>query len=88
MYYLLHLVITDDVANECRRRAKMPADTPLTLYEEVHMGSVERVADLSVSLDQGLDELMDGDIIVFHRTVEPGRKYKSLADFYTYIQYK
>jgi ubiquitin carboxyl-terminal hydrolase 7 len=52
------------------------------------MGTVEKITDLNVSLDQGLEELMDGDIIVFHRTFEPGRKLKSLSDFYTYIQYK
>jgi len=78
----------DEVAKECRRRAHLPLDVPITLYEEIHLGSVEKVLDLTVSLDQGLEELMDGDVIVFHQAVDPARKYKSLQDFYTYIQYK
>ena len=82
------ILIEDDVAKECRRRAHLAPDVPVTLYEEIHIGSVEKVADLTVSLDQGLEELMDGDVIVFHQTVDPARKYKSLLDFYTYIQYK
>ncbi len=63
------------------------------MYEEVQPGSVEKVVDFASTLDQGLDELMDGDIIVFHRNYDTsgtagGRKLKTLHEFYTYMQYK
>lgn len=38
------------------------------MYEEVQPGTVEKVVDFGSTLDQGLDELMDGDIIVFQVT--------------------
>ena len=78
----------DEVAAECRRRANWSSDVPITLYEEVQQGQFEKITDFNVMLDQGLDELMDGDIIVFHRTFDPSRKLKSLLEFYTYVQYK
>jgi ubiquitin carboxyl-terminal hydrolase 7 len=78
----------NEVAAECRRRANWGPDVPITLYEEVQQGQFEKIQDLNVLLDQGLDELMDGDIVVFHRTFDPSRKLKSLSEFYTYVQYK
>jgi len=40
----------------------------VTLYEEVGSASVEKIVDMATTLDEGLDELMDGDIIVYHKT--------------------
>lgn len=83
---------TDKIAAECKKRAHLPDDASIVLYEEIHPGSIEKVVDFSSSLDQGLEELMDGDIIVFHKTYDPNsggsRKLKSLNDFYVYMQYK
>jgi len=88
-HWCINISITfTQVGDECRRRAHFTPDTPISLYEEINTGRLEKVLNLNVGLDQGLDELMDGDIIVFHRTFEPSRKSKSLLDFYTYIQYK
>ena len=80
---MIHL---DDLANECRRRANFPEDTPLTLYEEISAGSVEKIVDMNATLE-ALTELMDGDIVVFHKTYDPSRKYKSVADYYVYMQF-
>jgi len=80
-----------EVARECRRRCNWAQDAPLTLYEEIQAGNVEKVVDLSATLDQGLDELMDGDIIVFHKNYDInqiGRKLKTMHEFYVYMQYK
>jgi hypothetical protein len=49
--------------------------------------------DIGSTLDQGLEELMDGDIIVFHQNYDVssavnGRKLKSLQEFYVYMQFK
>ncbi|XP_022103325.1 ubiquitin carboxyl-terminal hydrolase 7-like [Acanthaster planci] len=48
-------------------RAGLPQGTPLVLYEEVKPNLTEKIPDLSLPLDKALDELMDGDIIVFQR---------------------
>ncbi|XP_072125057.1 ubiquitin carboxyl-terminal hydrolase 7 isoform X1 [Mobula birostris] len=48
-------------------RAGFPQGTSLILYEEVKPNLTERIQDYEVSLDKALDELMDGDIIVFQK---------------------
>ncbi|OXB81775.1 UNVERIFIED_CONTAM: hypothetical protein H355_014972 [Colinus virginianus] len=48
-------------------RAGFPQETNLILYEEVKPNLTERIQDYDVSLDKALDELMDGDIIVFQK---------------------
>lgn len=37
------------------------------LFQEVKPNLTERIQDYDVSLDKALDELMDGDIIVFQK---------------------
>lgn len=39
------------------------------LLQEVKPNLTERIQDYDVSLDKALDELMDGDIIVFQKYV-------------------
>ena len=39
----------------------------LTAFQEVKPNLTERIQDYDVSLDKALDELMDGDIIVFQK---------------------
>ncbi|KAJ6659719.1 hypothetical protein lerEdw1_018434 [Lerista edwardsae] len=48
-------------------RAGFPQESNLILYEEVKPNLTERIQDYDVSLDKALDELMDGDIIVFQK---------------------
>lgn len=48
-------------------RAGFPLDTELSLYEEVKPNMVEKIEDLELPLEKVLEELMDGDIIVFQR---------------------
>lgn len=38
-----------------------------SLFQEVKPNLTERIQDYDVSLDKALDELMDGDIIVFQK---------------------
>lgn len=42
------------------------------LLQEVKPNLTERIQDYDVSLDKALDELMDGDIIVFQKYVLSG----------------
>ncbi|XP_077980640.1 ubiquitin carboxyl-terminal hydrolase 7-like [Glandiceps talaboti] len=48
-------------------RAGFRIGTDLLLYEEVKPNLTERIQDYDLPLDKALDELMDGDIIVFQR---------------------
>ncbi|GIY89443.1 ubiquitin carboxyl-terminal hydrolase 7 [Caerostris extrusa] len=48
-------------------RAGFPEDTELMLFEEVKPNVVERIENVDLPLEKVLDELMDGDIIVFQR---------------------
>lgn len=41
------------------------------VFQEVKPNLTERIQDYDVSLDKALDELMDGDIIVFQKYVVP-----------------
>ncbi|XP_066265443.1 ubiquitin carboxyl-terminal hydrolase 7-like isoform X1 [Branchiostoma lanceolatum] len=49
------------------RRAGFRSDTDLIMFEEVKPNLVERIQDYELPLDKALDELMDGDIIIFQK---------------------
>jgi len=48
-------------------RAGFPPDTDLVLYEEIKPNMVERIENYNEPLEKVLEELMDGDIIVFQK---------------------
>lgn len=48
-------------------RAGFPRDTELVLYEEIKPNMVEKIANIHEPIEKVLDELMDGDIIVFEK---------------------
>ncbi|GLG95277.1 Ubiquitin carboxyl-terminal hydrolase 7 [Gryllus bimaculatus] len=48
-------------------RAGFPPDTELVLYEEIKPNMVERIENYNEPLEKVLEELMDGDIIVFQK---------------------
>ncbi|KAG8040566.1 hypothetical protein G9C98_002562 [Cotesia typhae] len=48
-------------------RAGFPPDTELALYEEIKPNMVEKIENMTESLEKVLEELMDGDIIVFQK---------------------
>ncbi|KAK7111658.1 ubiquitin carboxyl-terminal hydrolase 7-like isoform X1 [Littorina saxatilis] len=56
-----------ELVPELNRKAGFPVNTPLMLFEEVKPNLIERLEDLSLPIEKLLDELMDGDIIVFQR---------------------
>lgn len=56
-----------ELVPELNRKAGFPVNTPLMLYEEVKPNLIERLEDLSLPIEKLLEELMDGDIIVFQR---------------------
>ncbi|KAL0278652.1 UNVERIFIED_CONTAM: hypothetical protein PYX00_000410 [Menopon gallinae] len=48
-------------------RAGFPPDTELALYEEIQPNSIDRIEILNEPMEKVLEELMDGDIIVFQK---------------------
>lgn len=66
------------------RKAGFPEDTPLDLYEEVKPNMVEMIKDLDQPLNRVLDELMDGDIIVFQKSEisPPDAELPTVKDYF------
>ena len=53
-------------------RAKLPFGTILDFYEEIRPNFLEKIEDLEKTLEDDLEELMDGDIIVFEKATNEG----------------
>ncbi|KAG9509762.1 Ubiquitin carboxyl-terminal hydrolase 7, partial [Fragariocoptes setiger] len=70
--YVGHYIIDSEVPTRSlipilNKMAGFPENTPLDLYEEVKPNIAEKISDMDEPLCKVLDELMDGDIIVFQR---------------------
>lgn len=63
-------------------RAGFPTDTELTLYEEIRPNMIEKISNINEPLEKVLDELMDGDIIVFEKD-----EREELSDLPTCLDY-
>ncbi|CAG9786247.1 unnamed protein product [Diatraea saccharalis] len=72
------------------KRAGFPPDTPLVLYEEIKPDFVEKINNYNDPLEKVLDELMDGDIIVFERADHRHEDLElpTCQDYFKYIFYK
>ncbi|XP_033118944.1 ubiquitin carboxyl-terminal hydrolase 7-like [Anneissia japonica] len=57
-------------------RGGFPEGTSLIIYEEVKPNLTEKIQDLRLQLDKALDELMDGDILVFQRDDSDNDQYE------------
>ncbi|XP_015785155.1 ubiquitin carboxyl-terminal hydrolase 7 [Tetranychus urticae] len=76
---------TKDIIPFLNKKAGFPPNTPLDLYEEVKPNMVEPIEDLDQPLNKVLDELMDGDIIVFQRSdlkLGPECELPTVADYF------
>ncbi|KAK0051801.1 ubiquitin carboxyl-terminal hydrolase 7 [Biomphalaria pfeifferi] len=78
--YVGHLYVpisakANELVPQLNRKAGFPVNTPLILYEEVKPNLIEKLEDLSLPMEKLLDELMDGDIIVFQREEEEYTQY-------------
>ena len=58
---------------ELRRRASLPPDAELSLFEEIKPNMLEKIEEHDKPLEHVLEELMDGDIIVYQRDVKSGK---------------
>ena len=63
----LYFMCAGDIVPLLNERAGLPTDTELALYEEIKPNLVDRLNDLQRPIEKVLEELMDGDIIVYQR---------------------
>ncbi|XP_077294716.1 ubiquitin-specific protease 7 isoform X2 [Arctopsyche grandis] len=71
------------------QRAGFPPDTYLTLYEEIKPDFVEKITNYNDPLEKVLDELMDGDIIVFEKEEkDEDLELPTCLDYFKYIFFK
>lgn len=72
IHYMGHMYVSiaskvSAMVPELLRRANLPDGTPLLLFEEIQPNMVDRIEDIDKPLEHVLEELMDGDIVVFQR---------------------
>ncbi|KAJ8967839.1 hypothetical protein NQ317_016612 [Molorchus minor] len=70
----------NDIIPLLNERAGFPPDTELLLYEEIRPNMIEKIVNFNDPLEKVLEELMDGDIIVFEKDERGGAV--RLADIY------
>lgn len=71
-----------DIIPLLNERAGFPPDTELLLYEEIRPNMIEKITNFNDPLEKVLEELMDGDIIVFEK-----EEREELSDLPTCVDY-
>ncbi|XP_044253293.1 ubiquitin carboxyl-terminal hydrolase 7 isoform X1 [Tribolium madens] len=71
-----------DLIPMLNERAGFPSETELVLYEEIRPNMIEKITNYSDPLEKVLDELMDGDIILFEK-----EEREEFSDLPTCIDY-
>ncbi|KAK0173583.1 hypothetical protein PV328_006757 [Microctonus aethiopoides] len=71
-------------------RAGFPPDTELALYEEIKPNMVEKIDNMTEQLEKVLEELMDGDIIVFQKEERDNDMYElpTCRDYFKDLFYR
>ncbi|KAK3090560.1 hypothetical protein FSP39_012693 [Pinctada imbricata] len=72
------------------RKAGFPVGTPLLLFEEVKPNMLEKIEDFDTPLEKMLEELMDGDIIVYQRDEPDLHQYDlpTAKDYFKDLYYR
>ena len=70
--------------------ANIPADSKLILWEEIKPNMLEKIEDTNQPLEHILEELMDGDIIVFQLDPGPDHNFElpTARDYFRDLFYK
>merc|ERR1719203_1972090 len=88
VYYMGHMRVgittkLSDIVPDLVKRANLPAGTTLAIYEEIKPNMLEKVEDLDKPLEHVLEELMDGDILVFQKkTAEANYRLPTCRDYF------
>ena len=89
----LYLAITtklNTVLPKLCELASIPLDSRLLLWEEIKPNMLEKVEDVHQPLEHILEELMDGDIIVFQEEPDQENDYElpTARDYFRDLFYK
>ncbi|ELT89456.1 hypothetical protein CAPTEDRAFT_149911 [Capitella teleta] len=76
LYMPITQKISDFLLPVLRKRGGFAANTPILLFEEVKPNLIEEVIVRDQPLEKVLDELMDGDIIVYQKENDPDANYE------------
>eukprot|EP00095_Tigriopus_kingsejongensis_P009858 maker-scaffold853_size88743-snap-gene-0.13 protein:Tk09858 transcript:maker-scaffold853_size88743-snap-gene-0.13-mRNA-1 annotation:"ubiquitin carboxyl-terminal hydrolase 7" len=97
IHYMGHMYVSitakvTSMVPELIRRANLAPDTSLNLYEEIKPNMLERIEDIDKPLEHVLEELMDGDIIVYQRQIQASSNHTyrlaSCRDYFRDLFYK
>ncbi|CAH1982094.1 unnamed protein product [Acanthoscelides obtectus] len=80
--YLPVTIKLSEIVPLLNERAGFPSDTELLLYEEIRPNMIEKITIFNDPLEKVLEELMDGDIIVFEK-----EEREELSDLPTCVEY-
>merc|ERR1712241_723112 len=89
----MYLAITTKLSSILPRlcvMANIPADSKLMLWEEIKPNMLEKIEDANQPLEHILEELMDGDIIVFQQEPHQDDRYElpTARDYFRDLFYK
>ncbi len=93
VYYMGHMYVAittklSSLEPELIRRANLPAGTSLLIYEEIKPNMLEKVEDCDKPLEHVLEELMDGDILVFQKDPSSNHRLATCRDYFRDLFYK
>lgn len=95
IHYMNHMYLPittklNDVLPKLCNLANIPPDSKLILWEEIKPNMLERIEDTNQPLEHILEELMDGDIIVFQEDPGPDHNYElpTARDYFRDLFYK
>ncbi|VEN46233.1 unnamed protein product [Callosobruchus maculatus] len=80
--YLPVTIKLSEIVPLLNERAGFPPDTELLLYEEIRPNMIEKITNFTDPLEKVLEELMDGDIIVFEK-----EEREELSDLPSCVEY-
>ena len=95
IHYMSHMYLPittklHDVLPKLCALANISPDSKLILWEEIKPNMLERIEDTNQPLEHILEELMDGDIIVFQEEPPPDHTYElpTARDYFRDLFYK
>lgn len=95
IHYMSHMYLPittklHDVLPKLCALANIAPDSRLILWEEIKPNMLERIEDTNQPLEHILEELMDGDIIVFQEEPPPDHTYElpTARDYFRDLFYK
>lgn len=75
-------IVFADILPILCEKAGLPRATPLVIYEEEYLNCINPIRNYNQPLHSAVNELMDGDILVFERQQSEDEHYPNLKDYF------